>query len=182
MIPTSSPSSHAPRPCSLVPEVISRHARSYAAVLEGALVEADVGAEELFPPAPVGGPERPDVDHRPDASATARPRQGHHPAYPMSQSNNRNEPTKERSVRTDADGSLSWAGSGRGGSGLLGGGLLRRARRRLLGGLLRRLLRGALAGRRALGALLGEQLAAALRRDRLDGRRPCAASRWSRRR
>src|SRR6478609_6301300 len=68
------------------------------------------------------------------------------------------------------DGALTRVGRGahsRGGSGLLGGGLLRRPGRRLLRGPLRRLLHDALAGRRALGALLGEQLVTALRRDRL---------------
>ena len=55
-------------------------------------------------------------------------------------------------------------------------------RGRLLGRRLRGLLRRSLAGRRALGPLLGQQLEPALGRDRLGVVVACAGSRWSRRR
>src|SRR6478735_2409754 len=93
----------------------------------------------------------------------ARPhvhREGHHPAYRMGQS-------KERSVRARGGRIALSIGLGVGqasgllGGGLLGGGLLDGA----LGRLLDRLLDGTLAGRRTLGALLGEQLVAPLGGD-----------------
>src|SRR6476646_1279886 len=100
------------------------------------------------------GPSGRIVSTSPTLARSGRPGQGHPTAYALSRST-------ERSVRVRGGRIALSIGLERVWSGLLGGGLIDGALGRLLDGL----LDGALAGRRTLGALLGEQLVAPLGGD-----------------